>query len=85
VNVIRPEPVDALARAPMTDDLVWLNGQPYDRGPLETAWLALAEAGGDRAKAADAMWQSGASSEACIVFIRAAEGWTGNVVAGEVR
>lgn len=83
----RPEPVDAVAPNPKTGELVYLNGRMWSRSPLESAWLALQETDGDRMSALKAVlptitdWRHGTASE----YVTAAEGWTGNVVAGEVR
>lgn len=83
----RPDPVDAVAPNPKTGQYVWLRGRRFDREPLETAWLTLAETGGGRFPALREVnavlsdWDGGTPGE----YVTAAQGWTGNVVAGEVR
>lgn len=83
----RPEPVDAVAPNPKTGEYVWLRGRRYDRAPLETAWLTLAETGGDRMAALRSIFDvlQDNAGDALSSYVTAAQGWTGNVVAGEVR
>lgn len=82
---VLPEPVDAIAPNPKTGELVWLNGRKYDRKPLETAWLHLGAADGHLLTARQTMRDAGWDTVVCVEYTRAALGWTGNVVAGEVR
>ncbi len=80
-----PYKVDAVA--PEDSQYVLLRGRRYDREPLEMAWLTLAETGGDRVAAISAVVPMFPSSWTVDgpAYVTAAEGWTGNVVAGEVR
>jgi hypothetical protein len=80
-------PVDAVAPNPKTGEHVWLRGRRYNRAPLETAWLALAENDGSRMAALRAIYDEVRENhgDALSDYVNAAQGWTGNVVAGEVR
>ncbi|GAA2347222.1 hypothetical protein [Dactylosporangium salmoneum] len=83
MNVILPEPIDAVAPFP-NGQYIWLGENRFLRDALETAWLVLQEVGGDRYAAADALWRHGWDRVFTKTYVLAAEGWTGNVVEGEV-
>lgn len=77
--------VDATSHAPRTALYVRIHGTLQPREGLETAWLLLAEHDGVRTAAARALADLGWDLTQALELVRVAEGWTGNVVAGEVR
>lgn len=80
-------PVDATSAFPNSRH-VQLRGRQYDRNLLETAWLHLQEADGNWMLAADTILRDrniGWDRLTVKVYVAAAQGWTGNVMAGEVR
>lgn len=75
-----PIKVDATSPTPKTARDVRLGNERYSREGLETAWLLLAENDGDKRAVYDAMREDGWVLAQIIELVRAAEGWTGEIV-----
>ena len=75
---------DATAEFP-NGQYIWLGDKRYLRDALETTWLTLQEVEGNSYAAVEMLRRTGWDQVFTKTYVLAAKGWTGNVVAGEVR